>query len=119
MGDNLKKWIKLDRNQHPLRMWHPEKSLNVPPNGAFHATMLWGGDHSAENCYLDPPSHWDKHRQVVESWEMVHISDTDITDGKMVFEFPLLQRLYEQMCFDINRNTDCISKTEDCFIQQA
>lgn len=40
-------------------------------------------------------------------------SDTDIADGGMGFEFPLLQRLLEQLCFDINRNTDCTSKTED------
>lgn len=50
---------------------------------------------------------------------MGHISDTDITDGRMGFEFALLQKLLEQMCFDINRNTDCISKSEDFFIHQA
>lgn len=50
---------------------------------------------------------------------MEHISDTDITDGGMGSEFPLLQRLLEQNVFDINRNADCISKTEDSFIQPA
>lgn len=50
---------------------------------------------------------------------MEHISGTDITDGRMGFKFPLLQKLLEQLCFDINRNTDCISKSEDSFIQQA
>ena len=66
---------------------------------------------------VQTPPYWDKYSPVAESSEMEHISDADITDGGMGFEFPSLQRWLEWLCFDINRNTDCISKMEDSFTQ--
>lgn len=69
---------------------------------------------------IQTPPQWDKHAHAAEFCETERDSDTDAaTHGGRGSEFPLLQTLLEQMCLDINRNADCISKTEDALIQPA
>lgn len=116
--DDFKKWwANQDKNQHPSRMCHPENS-QIPQ--ILHQTVLLS--HTmlpccrAAACTVGPLTPTPPHRDREISSRVSRNgadSDTDIADGGMGFEFPLLQRLLEQLCFDINRNTDCTSKTED------
>lgn len=100
-------------------MHHPENHRICHQTLVLYMSPCCGVVTTDVRTITQSPPHWDRYRQAGESCGTGHISDTNTADGGRGFKFPFLQRLPEQMCFDINRNTACISKMEDCFVQQA
>lgn len=107
MEDNLKKEIKI-LNQHPE---NHQMAICMPPcDGVI--------PYSDENCYPDPfpvkhSQTCTSSRALREEAQFWYTLNSDITNGGMGFKFLLLHRLFEKTCFDINKDTHCISKTED------